>query len=512
MRRGGVLLLFCASTLFVFAADLKVEVRCREPLGEASQIQDFLGAGGGLESFVDQKDHPVLKAWRALGMRHVVFENLEAEDPETRKLVLSRDAGGKIKIDFTDWDRLMKNYLNHLKATPFIYLGNMPRNLSSQPKHEKYATFMPRDLDEWKSFVSQVVRHQVETFGLKGLYYGIPGEPDFAGNWVFDPGDKKELQLKNSVRLAAATCHAVKSVDPTAKVGGPATMSWKLTPMTENENTIFALSDWIKEWARYNASVPAREKVQFDFISWQDYAWAGERISEGADAVSKYLAANGFDPKLPKILGGSGWGSWSSDYLDGGLKDHQRASHLAHNLIREFKDPSQRKFARAYYYFFYSDDGWYPGDSQEDKDKMDEMRRTAPVRLARDGSHRSTPVFAAFEIASALSENGKIIKTLADEPIEVMATLDQEKGRVLVAVNNHRGDSCDAKIVVKDLLLKGETHVRVGLQRIDEEKSSDGKGLEPVQWKNLPTANGTADIKLFLKPYGTVLISILSAG
>jgi len=143
---------------------------------------------------------------------------------------------------------------------------------------------------------------------------------------------------------------------------------------------------------------------------------------------------------------------------------------------------------------------------------MDEMRRTAPVRLARDGSHRLTPVFAAFEIARALLENGKIIRTLADEPIEVMATLDQEKGRVLVAVNNHRGDSCDAKIVVKDLPLKGATPVRLGLQRIDEEKSSDEKGLEPVQWKNLPTVNGTADIKLSLKPYGTILVSILSAG
>jgi len=50
--------------------------------------------------------------------------------------------------------------------------------------------------------------------------------------------------------------------------------------------------------------------------------------------------------------GGGGWGSWSGDYIDGTLSPHRRASHIAHNIIREFKDPRRRQFASALWYFF----------------------------------------------------------------------------------------------------------------------------------------------------------------
>lgn len=42
--------------------------------------------------------------------------------------------------------------------------------------------------------------------------------------------------------------------------------------------------------ARYNAAVPSGQRAGLDFISWQDYAWSSDRLSDGAEGVSRQPA------------------------------------------------------------------------------------------------------------------------------------------------------------------------------------------------------------------------------
>jgi hypothetical protein len=79
--------------------------------------------------------------------------------------------------------------------------------------------------------------------------------------------------------------------------------------------------------ADYNRRVDQVQRAALDYICWQDYAWSSDIIRDGADAVSRMLAANGLAADTRKMLVGSGW--------------------LLHNILAELKDPRERRFTRA---------------------------------------------------------------------------------------------------------------------------------------------------------------------
>lgn len=491
----------------------EIAVACRRALGDASQIGDFLGAGGALDSVADKPDHLVTQAWRRLGMRSVAFEDISAEGQPWQRVAVSRHSGGAIKTDFTDWDRNTTNFRKNLGSTPLVYLGNVPRELSSHPELDNYSVFMPRDFKEWENFAASLVRHNIEAFGLRGQWYnGIPGEPDYAGQWLYNPGDNVKTQLRNSVELYAATYRGAKSADPTAMVGGPFTMNWQLTKYTSNEQTVFTLADWIRELARYLAQAGSNA-AGLDYVGWQDYAWSSDRLSDGADAVTGFLAENGFDTNLPKgPCGGAGWGSWGSDYLDDSLKPHQRASYIAHNIIREFKDPRQRKIARTMYYVFFFQDDWIPnGASESERYEMETVRRPALVQLAADGSVRLTPLYAAFQMASAMT-GGEIVETSAPEPLEAMATRDDSAATtsVIAAVNNHSGEEKTVDLTFWDVPFNA-ARVWRSIRRIDESNSGDGLGLQEPVSEQLSLENHRLTFPLSLGPYATVAVALRPA-
>jgi len=475
----------------------EVTVAAGRPLGDAAQIGDFLGAGGGMEYLSTNPDDPVVQAWRSAGFRHASFETLHVEG-DGRWYEVTRDDSGALRVGFDRYDRYLASYLDNLQAEPFVYLGNMPRALSSQPDinndlgYSDYSTYMPRDLQEWEQLCAAIVRHNVETFGLRGLAYGAPGEPDYPGNWLYAPGEDPATQLPNSIALYAATWRGVKSADPTARLGGPATMNWQITPNTGT--AVFTLADWIRELAAYNASAGS-EAVGLDFIAWQDYAWSSERIHDGAEAVSRFLAESGFDPNIPKMLAGSGWGSWCSDYLDESLTPHRRASHALHNIIREFKDPRRRQFALALYYFFY-ELPWFGGDGN----------RIALVIVREDGTLNLTPLYAAFQMASAMAAGNEIVECFAPEPLEAMAVRNDSAASVIITLNNHTPDPVTAPVAVWGLPFNSENVWR-GAQVIDEFNSRDGSGLQEAAWDELPIAN-PLNFPVTLGPYASLMLSL----
>jgi len=486
-----------ANTAFAAHGNYEVTVSAKKSLGGASQIEDFLGAAGPVQVFSENPNDPLVTAWRTLGLKHVSFEALHKEDAADRWIHLRRGQDNKLLIDFSDYDRAVSSFLMNLGATPLIYLGKIPRILSSRPHSDDYAVYLPNDLKEWEDFVEDVVTHNVNTFGLRGIAYAVLSEPDHVDSWKGSGGESPGRKLEEHILLYAATYRGVKRADPTAKVGGPSTMSWQVTPRTTNVDTQTELVEWLRELEQVNRKAKRRDRVGLDFVAWQDYGWSGQRNSDGAEVVSGFLRGSSFDPNLPKYLAGSDGGGWSGDYLNTGLEAHQHASHILQNVIREFKDPKQRRFAGAYYYTFFSREEWRsPGDPDDDPFTP----QVSLVRQAADGSLYLTPMYAAFQMMKA-SASGDILETRATAPIEAMAVRDPQGG-FIVTINNAQGSEALVTVMLNDHDLSSPA-VWKAVQFIDAERSNDGRGLEVAQWKEMPSTGASLRFTVKLLPFGS---------
>jgi hypothetical protein len=206
---------------------------------------------------------------------------------------------------------------------------------------------------------------------------------------------------------------------------------------------------------------------------------------------------NGFDPNTPKILAGSRWGSWGTNFsAEMGIS--YRPSILMANIIREFKDPRQRQFALALYYFFISGDARLPAEI---------LSRSALVTPRADGSLIYNPMYTAFQMANNMS-NGGIVETTADAPLEVMATCDDLHGKVVVTVNNHTHTGLEVNIVLRDAPFT-TAGVWGAFQLLNEYHGVDGSGLADVDgWHYAELANQTANFPVYLQPFGTAQLTV----
>lgn len=483
----------------------EIVIDAGKPLGDAGAVTDFLGAGGALESVLDDPNSPTIKAWTDLGFRHFYLESVGSKEERPPLVEPSRSADGRLTFDFSQFDKRIQQIVKTLKARPHIYLGHVPRALSSRPNDPSYSVYSPKSLREWSDYAAQIAGRLAGNHGLKGLYYHCLGEPDHHDSWKGSGSTDARQLLKEHVALYAATYSGVKSADPTALVGGPATMNWQKTKWTQEAP--FELRDWIAALARHNAALPAERRVGLDFIAWQDYAWSSDRLSDGADAVSKMLAEHGFDSNTPKVLGGSGWGSWSSDYIAEELKPHHRASHLIHNIIREFKEPSQRRFRRALYYAFFFDDASLVGEPKWHYDQT-QVRRVSLVRFRWDEKPFLTPLYAGFQLASAIA-SGKIVKASAPEPLEAMA-VSHSDGSVIAVVNNHTNEGVAASAVFKNLPFETPKLHRA-MRSIDESAADYGRGLQDALWEEMALQGRSVRIPLVVPAFGTVQIQLWPA-
>ena len=84
---------------------------------------------------------------------------------------------------------------------------------------------MPRDLSGWQEFVSGGIRHHIDRYGIdevRSWYFECWNEPNLNG---FFSGTKEQF-----FQLWSATWHAVKSVAPSLRFGGPSTARGEWIP------------------------------------------------------------------------------------------------------------------------------------------------------------------------------------------------------------------------------------------------------------------------------------------
>lgn len=206
-------------------------------------------------------------AVRELGFRYVRFHNIFAD---TLGTVTIRD--GKTVYDWTKIDQLYDALLAR-KIRPFVELGFTPDVLKTSSQtifYWKGNTSHPRP-DGWAALVDAFVRHLRDRYGaaeVRTWYFEVWNEPNLDGFW--EKADKAAY-----MRLYESSARTIKAIDPTLRVGGPAT----------------AGAAWVPELL----DLAATRSIPIDFVTTHAYGVDGgfldekgqddNRLSTNPDAV-----------------------------------------------------------------------------------------------------------------------------------------------------------------------------------------------------------------------------------
>ncbi|HET9527080.1 MAG TPA: glycosyl hydrolase [Pyrinomonadaceae bacterium] len=183
------------------------------------------------------------RAHRELGFQHVRFHGLLSDD---FRLVV-RDTN-KLLHSFFNCDQVF-DFLLSIGMKPFVELSFMPSALASGRRtvfgYEANVT-PPRDYKQWSRLIDALVSHCVERYGNKEVaewLFEVWNEPNLSQFWA---GTQRDY-----FKLYRYTAEAIKNIDASFRVGGPAT----------------ARSEWIEDFVKFCD----RNEVPADFITTHYY-------------------------------------------------------------------------------------------------------------------------------------------------------------------------------------------------------------------------------------------------
>jgi xylan 1,4-beta-xylosidase len=178
-----------------------------------------------------------------LGFQYVRFHGLLSDDIGT--LVRYQ---GRLLDSFLNADRAL-DFLLSIGMKPFVELSFMPEALASGKttvfKYRGNVT-PPSDYRMWSAFITRLVAHWVDCYGVREVrhwFFEVWNEPNLKAFWT---GSRKDY-----FRLYRTTVEAIKRVDPSLRVGGPAT----------------ARDAWIEEFIEFCE----KAGVAADFVSTHHY-------------------------------------------------------------------------------------------------------------------------------------------------------------------------------------------------------------------------------------------------
>ena len=180
---------------------------------------------------------------RELGFRHVRFHGLLSDDVGT--LIRHQE---RVLYSFFNADQIV-DFLLSTGMRPFVELSFMPTALASGDRtvfHYRGNVTPPRDYGEWEALVRGLVSHWVDRYGaaeVRRWFFEVWNEPNLEAFWT---GSRQDY-----FRLYRQTAAAIKEVEPSLRVGGPAT----------------ANNEWIAEFLDFCEA----EGVPVDFVSTHHY-------------------------------------------------------------------------------------------------------------------------------------------------------------------------------------------------------------------------------------------------
>ncbi len=195
-----------------------------------------------------------------LGITHVRFHGLLDDDMyviETAKKI-NRFLPGSIRTEgYFQVDNVF-DFILSIGMKLFVELSFMPTAMASGKRtvfHYKGNITPPKDYAEWGNLIERLARHWVERYGkdeVQSWYFEVWNEPDLKIFWAGNQAQYFELYK--------ATALAIKKVDATLRVGGPAT----------------SRSRWIPEMIQFCEA----NHLPLDFVSTHHYP-SDEAIGHG---------------------------------------------------------------------------------------------------------------------------------------------------------------------------------------------------------------------------------------
>jgi xylan 1,4-beta-xylosidase len=178
-----------------------------------------------------------------LGFRYVRFHGLLSDDVGTA--VTHND---RLLYSFFNADQIV-DFLLSIGMKPFVELSFTPTALASGSKtvfHYRGNVTPPQNYKQWSTLIHTLVAHWVARYGLQEVaewFFEVWNEPNLKAFWT---GTKKDY-----FKLYRVTADAIKRVDPSLKVGGPAT----------------ARDGWIEEFLQFCEG----GHVPVDFVTTHHY-------------------------------------------------------------------------------------------------------------------------------------------------------------------------------------------------------------------------------------------------
>ncbi len=189
---------------------------------------------------------------KELGFQYVRFHGLLSDDMGT--LVMEKN---QLLYSFFNADKIF-DFLLSIGMKPFVELSFMPTALASGNKtvfNYKANVTPPRDYKKWATLIQKLISHLVERYAVAEVrewFFEVWNEPNLKSFWT--------TTQRDYFKLYRYTAEAIKQVDASLRVGGPAT----------------AKSEWIEEFVNFCE----RNKVPVDFITTHQYPTDGFESDE----------------------------------------------------------------------------------------------------------------------------------------------------------------------------------------------------------------------------------------
>ena len=248
MKITTSLFLLCASVCMAIHAAAQtrnIQLDVQQVDGKLNTFfNTSIGAGRANEGLRADWQQQLAQVKKDAGFRYIRMHGLLTDDMAVYRI----NAQGQAQYNFQYVDALY-DYILSIGMKPFVELGFMPNALASGDKTIFWwrgNVTPPHSYEKREELIQTLVQHWTDRYGAEEVaswYFEVWNEPNLDGFWAGTQDDY--------FKLYAHAARAVKRVNPTYRVGGPAT----------------AGAAWIPETIAY----AQRNKVPLDFVSTHAY-------------------------------------------------------------------------------------------------------------------------------------------------------------------------------------------------------------------------------------------------
>lgn len=347
MRKNLLLLivLYCLNDVSLFGQvanagnsvsnDRTIKVNYNDVNGKMNTMfKECIGAGRANEGLRADWQHQLALVKKECDFKYIRMHGLLTDD----MAVYREDSKGNPEYNYQYIDALY-DFILSIKMKPFVELGFMPSALASGSQTIFWwrgNVTPPKDYKKWEDLIRNLTAHFTERYGaeeVKSWYFEVWNEPNLSpGFWT---GTQEEY-----FKLYESAAKAIKSVNASYKVGGPAT----------------AGAGWVPETIDFCAN----NNVPLDFISTHTYGVgqgfldefgsSGTVLSKDASSVSgdvinsRKQITNSAKPSLELH-----YTEWSSSYTP--ADPIHDSYHSAAYILQKLKQVGDAPNSMSYWVF-----------------------------------------------------------------------------------------------------------------------------------------------------------------